>query len=72
MPKAIRIHKTGDASVLSFDDVDVAPPGRGEVLLRHTAIGVNYADINLRRGTFYLNNPLAMPAILGKPRSTKP
>ncbi len=65
MPKAIRIHKTGDASVLSFDDVDVAPPGRGEVLLRHTAIGVNYADINLRRGTFYLNNPLAMPAILG-------
>jgi len=65
MPKAIRIHKTGDASVLSFDDVDVAPPGRGEVLLCHTAIGVNYADINLRRGTFYLNNPLAMPAILG-------
>jgi len=65
MPKAIRIHKTGDASVLSYDDVEVPPPGRGEVLLRHTAIGVNYADINLRRGTFYLNNPLAMPAILG-------
>ena len=65
MPKAIRIHKTGDASVLSYDDVQVPAPGSGEVLLRHTAIGVNYADINLRRGTFYLNNPLAMPAILG-------
>ena len=65
MTKAIRIHATGGPEVLVWEDVDVAAPGPGEVLLRHTAIGVNYADINLRRGTFYLYNPLPMPAILG-------
>ena len=65
MTKAIRIHKTGGPDVLSWDDVDVPAPGPGEVLLRHTAIGVNYADINLRGGAFYLYNPLPLPAILG-------
>ena len=63
--KAIRIHTTGSPEVLVWEDVEVAPPESGEVLLRHTAIGVNYADINLRRGTFYLYNPLPLPAILG-------
>jgi NADPH2:quinone reductase len=65
MSKAIRIHTTGGPEVLVWDEVEVAAPGPGEVLLRHTAIGVNYADINLRRGTFYLYNPLPLPAILG-------
>jgi NADPH2:quinone reductase len=55
----------GGPEVLSWDDVDVPLPGRGEVVLRHTAIGVNYADINLRRGTFYLYDKLPLPAVLG-------
>ena len=42
-----------------------APPGSGEVLLRHTAVGLNYADVNLRNGTFYINTKLPLPAILG-------
>lgn len=63
--KAIRIHATGSPDVMVWEDIDVSQPGRGEVLLRHTAIGVNYADINLRRGTFYLYNALPLPAILG-------
>ncbi len=65
MPKAIRIHETGGPDVLRWEDVEVPPPGPGEVLLRHTAIGVNYADINLRGGAFYLYNALPLPAILG-------
>jgi NADPH2:quinone reductase len=65
MTKAIRIHATGGPEVLSWDDVDVPSPGRGEVVLRHTAIGVNYADVNLRRGTFYLYDKLPLPAVLG-------
>jgi NADPH2:quinone reductase len=65
MPKAIRIHRTGGPEVLCYEDVEVPPPGQGEVLLRHTAIGVNYADINLRGGAFYLYAPLPLPAILG-------
>jgi NADPH2:quinone reductase len=65
MPKAIRIHKNGAPEVLRWEEIDVPLPGRGEVLLRHTAIGVNYADVNLRRGTFYLHAKLPLPAILG-------
>jgi len=65
MPKAIRIYATGSPDVLTWEDVDVPAPGRGEVLLRHTAIGVNYADINLRRGSFYLYSALPLPTILG-------
>jgi NADPH2:quinone reductase len=65
MTKAIRIHATGGPEVLSWDDIDVPSPGRGEVVLRHTAIGVNYADVNLRRGNFYLYDKLPLPAVLG-------
>jgi NADPH2:quinone reductase len=65
MPKAIRIHENGGPEVLRWEDVEVQPPGPGEVLLRHTAIGLNYADINLRNGTFYTHTKLPLPAILG-------
>jgi NADPH:quinone reductase len=65
VPKAIRIHENGGPEVLRWEDVEVPSPGRGEVLLRHTAIGLNYADVNLRRGTFYLHTTLPLPAILG-------
>lgn len=65
MPKAIRIHENGGPEVLRWEDVEVPPPGPGEVLLRHTAIGLNYADVNLRRGTFYIHMTLPLPAILG-------
>ena len=65
MPKAIRIYENGGPEVLRWEDVEVPAPGRGEVLLRHTAIGLNYADVNLRRGTFYIHTTLPLPAILG-------
>ena len=65
MPKAIRIYENGGPDVLRWEDVDVPPPGPGEVLLRHTAIGLNYADVNLRNGTFYIHTKLPLPAILG-------
>lgn len=65
MPKAVRMHRTGGPEVLVYEDVDVAAPGPGEVLLRHTAVGVNFADINLRGGAFYLYAALPLPAILG-------
>jgi NADPH:quinone reductase len=65
VPKAIRIYENGGPHVLRWEDVDVPPPGPGEVLLRHTAVGLNYADVNLRNGTFYIHTKLALPAILG-------
>ena len=41
------------------------PPGPGEARIRHTAIGVNYSDINVRRGGFYFAQPLRFPLIIG-------
>jgi len=52
MTKAIIIRKTGGPEVLSFEDVVLAPPGKGEVRVRHTAIGVNYLDIYYRTGLY--------------------
>jgi NADPH2:quinone reductase len=57
MSKAIRVHETGDASVMKLEQVEVPPPGPGEVQLRHTAIGVNFIDVYQRSGLYQLPRP---------------
>ena len=42
MVKAIRMHETGGPEVLRWEDYDPGPPGPGEVLLRHEAVGLNF------------------------------
>lgn len=59
--KAVRISAHGGADVLKLETVDVADPGPNEVLIRHTAIGLNFQDIYQRSG-FY---QLPMPSGLG-------
>ena len=44
MIKAIRFEKTGGSDVLQYVDYDLPPPGKGQVQVRHTAIGVNFID----------------------------
>lgn len=61
MTHAIRIHQTGGPEVLRWEAVEVAPPGPGEVRLRHTAIGLNFIDTYHRSGLY----PLPLPAIPG-------
>ena len=65
MTKAIRIHVNGGPDVMHFEEVELPPPGPGEIRIRHTAIGVNFSDINVRRGGFYLTAPPRFPMILG-------
>jgi NADPH2:quinone reductase len=65
MPKAIRIHQNGGPEVMRFEDVDIAPPGPGEARLRHSAIGINFSDINVRRGGFYFGDGPRFPLGLG-------
>jgi NADPH2:quinone reductase len=48
--KAIRFHEIGGPEVLRWEDVAIAPPGPGEVRIRHTAIAVNFRDCLVRRG----------------------
>ena len=52
MPKAIQIHKNGGPEVMQFEDVVVGDPGEGQVLVRHTAIGVNFIDVYFRTGLY--------------------
>ena len=50
MPKPAVIHEKGGPEMFRYEDVDVGDPGPGEVRLKHTAIGVNYADTYHRGG----------------------
>lgn len=59
--KAIRIERSGDPAVLRLEDVVLPAPADGEVLVRQTAIGVNYIDVYFRDGSY----PSQMPAGIG-------
>ena len=62
MERAVRIHKYGPPEVLTIESIDVSPPGPGEAIIRHTAIGLNFVEVYFRRGTFQAP---ALPAVLG-------
>jgi len=62
MPKAIRIYAHGGPEVMSWEEVDPGAPGPGEVLLRHTAIGLNFIDVYDRTGLY----PTTLPSGLGR------
>lgn len=61
MVKAIRIHQPGGPEAMVYEDIEVGQPGAGELLIRHTAIGVNFIDIYHRSGAY----PLALPSAIG-------
>ena len=61
MIKAIRFEKTGGSDVLQYVDYDLPPPAKGQVQVKHTAIGVNFIDTYHRTGLY----PLPLPSGLG-------
>ena len=54
MTKAIRIHQPGGPENLIWEDVEVGAPGPGEVLIRQSAVGLNYIDVYHRTGLYPL------------------
>ena len=58
---AIRIHETGGPDVLRWEEVEVGEPAAGEVLLRQTAVGLNYIDTYHRSGLY----PVPLPGGIG-------
>ena len=58
MPKAQVIHKKGLPSCMKWEDWHVPDPKLGEVRIRHTAIGLNYADTYHRAG---ISHPWPVP-----------
>lgn len=62
MVQAVRIHAYGGPEVLTYESIDLAAPGPGEVRLRQRAAGLNYIDTYQRSGAYKL--PF-LPAVLG-------
>jgi len=61
MPYAIRIHETGGPEKMRWEEVGIETPGPGQVLVRNTAIGLNFIDTYHRSGMY----PVTLPATLG-------
>jgi NADPH2:quinone reductase len=53
---AIRFQRIGGPEVLSLEQVVVGAPQAGHVLLRHTAIGLNYIDTYHRSGLYQVQS----------------
>src|SRR5260370_36297745 len=51
--KAIRVEQVGGPEVLKLEDIaPIEEPGPGQAVVRVVAAGVNFMDINQRRGTY--------------------
>jgi NADPH2:quinone reductase len=58
---AICFTEHGGPEVLEWSEVAVPDPGPGEVLVRHAAVGINFADTYFRAGVY----PVELPSGLG-------
>ncbi len=62
MTRAIVLREYGGPEKLLWEEVSVGEPGPGELLVRHTAIGVNFHDTYVRSGSY---KTLTLPGIPG-------
>lgn len=60
--KAIQIKSNGGTEVLDYVNVSIGAPKAYEVLVRNTAIGVNFIDTYHRKGVY----PTSYPLVLGR------
>ncbi|MGI8560845.1 MAG: quinone oxidoreductase family protein [Luteimonas sp.] len=58
MSKAQVVHELGPPQVMTWQDWPVPDPAAGEVRVRHTAVGVNFADTYHRGG---ISHPWSVP-----------
>jgi len=57
MPHAMRIHEHGGPEKLRWEEVQVAAPSEGQVLVSSTAVGLNFSDTYQRSGLY----PMPLP-----------
>jgi NADPH2:quinone reductase len=62
MVKAVRVHEYGGPEKLRYEDIEIGAPGPGQAYIRHTAIGLNFADTHNREGRYPLPH---LPHVLG-------
>ena len=63
MVAAVRVHKVGGPEVLTYEEIDVAAPGPGQVRVRQHASGVNFIDTYFRTGMY--PSPVGLPFVVG-------
>ncbi|MFS2111954.1 quinone oxidoreductase [Sphingomonas sp. Sphisp140] len=61
MERMARIERVGGPEVIQWVDVELPPPGPGEVRMRNTAVGLNFIDTYHRSGLY----PVPLPSGLG-------
>ncbi|UCD25808.1 MAG: quinone oxidoreductase [Gemmatimonadota bacterium] len=64
MTGAIVVRRHGPPEVLEWENVELTRPAAGEVLVRHTAVGLNFIDIYHREGLYPLDLPFT-PGVEG-------
>ena len=52
MPKAMQVYEVGNPEMMKWEDVEPGIPGEGQVLLRHTMVGLNFIDVYFRKGMY--------------------
>src|SRR6056297_3588826 len=62
MPHAICMHEHGGPEVLRWEEIDARPLERGEIRVRHEAVGLNYIDVYHRTGLYPVP---ALPCVPG-------
>jgi NADPH:quinone reductase len=62
MARTARIETVGGPEVIGFVDVDLPPPGPGEVRMANAAVGLNFIDTYHRSGLYKID----LPSGLGK------
>lgn len=63
MAKIIRLHEQGGPEVLQFEDIELPPPGPGEVHIQVQAIGLNRSEAMYRAGRYPV--PTTLPCLMG-------
>jgi len=58
---AVRIYETGGPDVMKWEQFELPRQGENDVLIKHTAIGLNFIDVVQRSGV----SPLQLPSGLG-------
>ena len=65
MTHAIRVHAYGGPEVLQWEEVEIGPPGPGEVHIKQTAVGLNYIDVYSRTGYYPKSSLPFIPGVEG-------
>lgn len=61
MTKAQVLYKAGPPDSFKWEDREVGQPAAGQVRLKHTAIGLNFAETQVRKGL----RPYPLPGVIG-------